>query len=130
MDDLLTAAALNAFSAFPDPTGSAQPAGMLGDRSHLKVNFLEPDQNVGRANVELQSAVKINVVDERRANLSIMLGAMLGCTVSTTNMEYGQHTFKQYFDWSLLTEALRAHGARFSTEIYTQGCHWFPHLLA
>jgi hypothetical protein len=25
---------------------------------------------------------------------------------------------------------LNTHGARFSTEIYTRGCHWFPHLLA
>jgi hypothetical protein len=25
---------------------------------------------------------------------------------------------------------LVAHGARFSTEIYTRGCHWFPRLLA
>jgi hypothetical protein len=24
----------------------------------------------------------------------------------------------------------RVHGARFSTEIYTRGCHWFPRLFA
>jgi hypothetical protein len=27
-------------------------------------------------------------------------------------------------------EMLREHGARFPTEMYTQECHWFPHLLA
>jgi large subunit ribosomal protein L20 len=27
-------------------------------------------------------------------------------------------------------KALATHGARFSTEIYTRGCHWIPRLFA
>jgi hypothetical protein len=30
----------------------------------------------------------------------------------------------------LMTDSERVHGARFSTEMYTRGCHWFPRLLA
>jgi hypothetical protein len=34
-------------------------------------------------------------------------------------------------DPSVLADRLvRGHGARFSTEFYTRGCHWFPRLLA